>query len=349
MTTAVAAQGLFDRSVRHRIAIERYTAGEVKAVLRFIQDLERDTLERLAVLSVRRDLTRGQRADARQLEKLLRELRLIYAEGYSLLRARAFEGFEAFAALEAEFATGSLQAALDDLEGVAGSPASSLRAAGETGVLTPTTQQLAAVIASRPAEGRLLSTWFDDMEASQVARIEAALRLGFVEGETVAQMRARLEGVWNVNRRGAEAVIRTSFTHIAAEVAGESYARNPDLVQQVEWVSILDSRTTPICRARDGKRYPVDSGPRPPAHIRCRSTIIPIMDGIDAPARETYSEWLRRQSADVQRDILGPTRYDLFTQGKLKLDRFVGRDGEPLTLDELREREPRAFKRIGGE
>jgi SPP1 gp7 family putative phage head morphogenesis protein len=297
---------------------------------------------------LRRDLTRGQRAELRSLETLLRELRLVYAEGYTRLRERAFQGLESLAALEAEFATGSLAAAIDDLEGVSGSAAASLRAAGAAGILTPTADQLAAVINSRPAQGKLLAAWFEDMEASHVARIEQALRLGFVEGETIPQMQARLAGVWTLNRRGAEAVIRTSITHMSAEVAQLSYEANPDIVQQVEWVATLDSRTTPICRSRDGKRYPLNNGPRPPAHIRCRSTVIPIMDGIEPPERETYAQWLRRQSEDDQRDILGPTRFRLYREGNLSLDRFVGRDGDPLTLDELRERNPIAFARIGG-
>jgi SPP1 gp7 family putative phage head morphogenesis protein len=345
MTEQAVARGIFDRQLRHRIALERYASGEVRSILRFLQELEADTLEAVARLRIRGDLSRGSRAELRALEELLRELRLVYAEGYGRLTREAFGDFDALSRLEAEFVTGSLRAALVDLEAVSGAAAEALRSVGEAGVLRPTIPQLSAVVRSRPAQGKLLRSWFEEMEASHVSRIESALRIGFVEGETLPQLQRRMSAVWTLNRRGAEAVIRTAITHIAAEVAQESYAINPGLVQQVEWVSTLDSRTTPICRSRDGKRYPLDKGPRPPAHIRCRSTIIPIMDGITPPPRETYGQWLRRQSDDTQRDILGPTRYNLFSQGRLSIDRFTGRDGAPLTLDQLRDREPEAFTR----
>lgn len=345
MTAQEAADGLFNRGVRHRIALERYAAGEVRAILRFLSKLEDDTIERVAVLRVRADLTRGERAELSTLERFLREVRLIYAEGYAALRERAFRGFDDLAAFEAEFHSGSLARALDDLQSVAAGAAAG--AAGEAAITIPTAVQLKAVIESMPAQGKLLADWFSDMESSQIARVEQALRIGFVEGESVTQLRARLVGVWDLNRRSAEAVIRTAVTHIAANVAQESYEANPGLVTEVEWVSVLDSRTTDICRGRDGQRFPLNKGPRPPAHIRCRSTVIPIIEGVDPPKRRTYAEWLRSQTAEQQREILGPSRYALFTQGNLDLSRFIGRDGEPLTLAQIRELEPEAFRRAG--
>lgn len=40
-----------------------------------------------------------------------------------------------------------------------------------------------------------------------------------------------------------------------------------------------------ICRARDGKIYPIDSGPRPPAHPNCRSTTAPVLKSWESLAR----------------------------------------------------------------
>jgi hypothetical protein len=65
------------------------------------------------------------------------------------------------------------------------------------------------------------------------------------------------------------------------------------------------------------------------------------------PAKTTYQEWLSRQPAEIQDDILGPTRGKLFRDGGLKLDRFVNRDGDELTLDELRRRNRAAWERAG--
>jgi hypothetical protein len=70
------------------------------------------------------------------------------------------------------------------------------------------------------------------------------------------------------------------------------------------------------------------------------------MDG-QVPADTTYGEWLKNQSTARQDEILGPERGALFRQGKLPLDRFANDRGKWLSLDELRERDAKAFERAG--
>jgi SPP1 gp7 family putative phage head morphogenesis protein len=65
------------------------------------------------------------------------------------------------------------------------------------------------------------------------------------------------------------------------------------------------------------------------------------------PARTTYQQWLQGQPAEIQDDILGPKRGKLFREGGLTLDRFVNRQGDELTLDEIRERNEAEWKRSG--
>ena len=110
---------------------------------------------------------------------------------------------------------------------------------------------------------------------------------------------------------------------------------------------------------------PLD-GPKPPYHWRCRTTVIPVLkdefareipgstrpsvgpDGAEqVNSKTSYAEWLARQPAAFQKDVLGPARYELFSKGELSIDRFVDDDGKTLTLKQLREREPMAFERAG--
>lgn len=56
------------------------------------------------------------------------------------------------------------------------------------------------------------------------------------------------------------------------------------------------------------------------------------------PGSTTYQQFLKKQSREFQDEVLGPTRAQLFRDGELTLDRFVARDGDVLTLDELRTR-----------
>jgi hypothetical protein len=151
------------------------------------------------------------------------------------------------------------------------------------------------------------------------------------------------------------------------------------VIASVEWVSTLDARTSPMCRLRDGLQYTLEGhkpighavpwGAGPGAlHWCCRSTSTPVtkswkeltgvdveefspatrasMDG-EVPADMTYAEWLKKQSAARQDEILGATRGALFRRGGLELQGFYNNRGRYLSLQELRERDAAAFAKAG--
>lgn len=70
------------------------------------------------------------------------------------------------------------------------------------------------------------------------------------------------------------------------------------------------------------------------------------MDG-QVPKATTYGEWLQRQTAARQDEVVGPTRGRLMREGKLPFDALYTNRGEYLTLEKLRERHPGAFRRAG--
>ncbi len=65
------------------------------------------------------------------------------------------------------------------------------------------------------------------------------------------------------------------------------------------------------------------------------------------PAKVSYQQWLGRQSAAFQDDVLGQARGRLFRRGGLTLDRFVNRSGDELSLSQLARRDRDAFIRAG--
>lgn len=65
------------------------------------------------------------------------------------------------------------------------------------------------------------------------------------------------------------------------------------------------------------------------------------------PASTTYQDFLSRQSAEFQDQVLGKTRGALFRKGDLRLDQFVDRQGNELTLAELAATHPEAFDAAG--
>ncbi len=185
-----------------------------------------------------------------------------------------------------------------------------------------------------------------------------------------------MDGVRQVTRRGMEALVRTSINHATNQGRQMVWEANTDVVGSVRWVSTLDTRTTPICQHRDGRVGPVtDVGTwtppegatvldppmaRPPAHPNCRSTTVAVtkswrelgfdmdempagtrasMDG-QVPANMTYFQWLNKQSADVQKDVLGKTRYDMWKNDGITPDRFINDKGKYLTIRELKDLGP---------
>ena len=109
----------------------------------------------------------------------------------------------------------------------------------------------------------------------------------------------------------------------------------------------LDGRTCLECGIQDGKVYKtLDEAPSLPAHYNCRGLYLPLIRGIDnyegeraskdgpVPAKTTWEEWLKSQPESLQKDILGPSRYQLFKNGA-PLGGFVP-DGRKLSLEQWR-------------
>lgn len=179
------------------------------------------------------------------------------------------------------------------------------------------------------------------------------------------------DGVFEITTRHAQAIARNAATHVANQVSSEVNKANSDIVREEQWIATLDLRTCPICGSRDGQRWPVGEGPMPPAHppgpnggaCRCRRIAVVLslneimkaagskkrfkdfapstrasMNG-QVPETTTYSEWLGGLEPDEIKDAIGATRADLFTSGKLSIDRMVDQSGRVLTLEQIAARE----------
>jgi SPP1 gp7 family putative phage head morphogenesis protein len=302
-------QAIFDAVVRHRIALERATAADLKEVVKFLDEVKADIAARLA------RATPGRRA---QLESLLEDARSIQGEAYRKITDSLSTRFRDRAAKEAEF------------------HAEKFRAAGIEASINRLTGEAAFQAAmSRPMDGAILSDWLTELGEGGRRRVDKALRISWTEGESLGNAVRRVRATVDISKRSAQTLVRTANTHISNAVQQASAEANADIVKEVEWRSVLDSRTTWICRSRDGERYPIDSGPRPPAHPGCRSIVTEVLKDYAPPQRETYADWLKRQPASVQDEIIGPARGKLLRAGKFDVQDFVDLRGKPLTLDEL--------------
>lgn len=357
-----AVEQLTEISTRHQVFLERLKAGEVKEFQAYLKRIDKEIRDRLSVGS----LSEFQRA---RLEKLLKDidqqLKLIFAE----FEADLFERLKAVSEYEASFEVGALNSVIEspDFEAVLPAP----------------TQTWAAVKAAPLSVrdnngGKLLKPFVKDWTKKEREAVTGAIRRGFYEGQTNQQIIQAIrgtrankykDGLLAVTNRHAEAIVRTSVQHVASVARFQTWHANDDLVKGYQWVSTLDSRTTSQCRSLDGQVFKLKKGPKPPLHIRCRSTTAPVLDKrfsfLDegatrssagdvkgyVDANQSYYDWLKKQSAKFQDEAIGPARGKLLREGGLTADRFrklqLDKNLNPLTLDEMRKLEPLAFERAG--
>lgn len=350
---ATLNEDIQEQLIERAIYLQRFGNGLSDEVLALLRKMERDIERKLQ--TIRGPLTKT------ILETRLIEIRRII-HGYSPRLEKLLERqLKKLARIEATYAASQVKIGLGNFG------AGALAA----GVTRPDLTTIVTATHARPFQGRLLREWIQELDAATARAVRNAVRIGYAEGETLEQIVRRVvgtrrlnyrDGVMEINRRNAEAIVRTAISHYSTHARQKVYDDLADMLEGVKWVSTLDSRTTPLCRSRDGQVYPAKSGPRPPAHINCRSTVVPIVKGADAlglppatrasidgqvPEDVTYGPWLRTRSRGFVEDVLGKTRAKLFLDGDLKIDRFVNPRGQTYTLDELKSLFPSAWTKAG--
>lgn len=253
-------QQLHDLAVGHRIQLGRYSNTIVRDVIALLNRTDADIVARIT----RGDFDIGNHTRV-ELELLLDEVRQMTAD--------------AWAALGAE-----LGSQLDDLAGAEQDFSRSLVETGAVQVniqlqsMQLTTAQVVAAVKARPFQGRFLADWLKDTSEAAQRRVRDAIRQGFVESQSIDEIVRRIrgtraaqyrDGILEINRRSAEALVRTAITHTSSVAANLVYQDSADVIEAIVWVATLDSRTTLICIGLDGKTFPLDGGPRPPAHVNC--------------------------------------------------------------------------------
>jgi SPP1 gp7 family putative phage head morphogenesis protein len=348
----IAPQQLVEQTTRHQVYLEGLKSGEIKKVARFLRDLEKEVLTRLAGKDVT-GYTRG------RLERLITAIR------------------NDVAGVMGDYTDSIRQASLDLGLYEAGFEVRSL---GQVGLNAEFVIPAAVVVrravlnnpltARGPQGGLLMQGFLDTLSESAQNRVAGAIRLGYAQGLTTPQIATSVrETAFMQVEREAVAVTRTALQHAATQSREETWKANADIVKRVRWVSTLDSKTSDFCKSMDGRVFKIDEGPRPPGHYNCRSTTVAVLDeryafldeggtrfARDAegkatwvPANETYYGWLKRQPAEFQDSVIGPARGALLRNGGLSSERFaelsLNKTFKPRTLAEMRELEPVAFSR----
>jgi SPP1 gp7 family putative phage head morphogenesis protein len=245
---------------------------------------------------------------------------------------------------------------------------------------TVTAAQAYAAAMAKPAIG----SFFNDRLKGQTRLINivfsADILDGFLVKETTGTLIRRIRGtkaggfkdgiLGGPVKNNISELVRTSQNHLA-NVAREQAMADMG-VEEMQWRSTLDGRTSKLCATRDLKRYPIFEGPRPPAHRNCRSIMEPWIRGFEGrrpfvennkplgqinpadrivgqtSANTAYAKWFSGTSAKFQKEWLGPTRYSLYKKGGYSISRFVDpRTGREYSIEKLRVLDSDVFKELG--
>ncbi|URA06987.1 morphogenesis protein [Xanthomonas phage Elanor] len=258
-----ANEEILDATVRHQIKLLRFSNGEAQRAASILAESDEELVKLL-----QSGLTETSEARIRGLLAEVRRMRTAMAER---MQTELQHDMDGLAPTEASWEVSMLQGATPIALSFNSVPASVLKA-----------------VAGSPINGIPLEGWLGKMASNDVSRIEQQIRLGVLQGETIDQMVRRIrgtkaagykDGVLETTRREAEMIARTATNHVSTAARQSTWDANADIISGVRWVATLDGRTSPVCQSRDGEVYPIDKGPRPPAHPNCRSTVAPVLHG----------------------------------------------------------------------
>jgi SPP1 gp7 family putative phage head morphogenesis protein len=275
---------IMDALLRHQTYLLRYSGYVRNKILALLDQTEQDVLDKIRSRLANNDgLTTSK--EWKRLEALVASI--------GVVRGKAWD--EATRFFEDEMVK------LAFLEPVQIGQILTLTLPVQIDVVMPADRLLRSIALSRPFEGRILSEWAEAMQEEELRRISNAIKLGMTAGEDMETIARRVvgtgrlnhaDGILSMTRAQVQAVTRTAVMNVSNQARSEFLQANSDIIHGEYFVATLDSRTTPICRAMDGKTFDLGKGPIPPLHFNCRSLRVPAIDGILAGNRpaKPYTE-----------------------------------------------------------
>ncbi len=158
--------------------------------------------------------------------------------------------------------------------------------------------------------GETVEKAFRGIATRQQESLARHIRQGVFSGESTQEIARRMVGklefgtfptsVKQISQAGGEliklstnqiqTIVRTSVNQVQNQASQAVYAANSKVAPKYEYVATLDSRTSPICRRLDGRKFAYNKGPTPPQHFNCRSTTVPVVDYEGLRKREEFKD-----------------------------------------------------------
>ena len=118
--------------------------------------------------------------------------------------------------------------------------------------------------------------WISKINTTTMKQVQEAMANWIQSGDPLSVLENTLAPIFG--RVRAEMIAATEITRIFAEANSKAWT-STGFVSKVQWRTAQDERVCPICGPKAGQLYDVsDAGNRPPAHIRCRCWLQPVVD-----------------------------------------------------------------------
>lgn len=210
--------------------------------------------------------------------------------------------------------------------------ASQLPAGADITLLRPPSRELDLIV-QRTTEQITARSWALSQDAT--AAMHRALTTGMAAGVGPARVAERIieaaQTAFDGGLARAMVIARTEMIDAHRIGAELSQQANTDVLAGWYWWAQLGPRTCPSCIEQHGRLHPIDE-PGPLDHHQGRCARVPktrswreLGFDIDEPnirAPQDGQAWFRTQPETVQRNILGPKRYEAWKAGDYPRERW---------------------------
>jgi SPP1 gp7 family putative phage head morphogenesis protein len=240
--------------------------------------------------------------------------------------------------------------------------------------------------------GQTVEKAFRGIADNQKDALTRHIRQGVFSGESTADIARRMVGKLEFGQKALSSrqkalaggeltiaanhqirtIVRTSVNQVQNQASQAVYAANSKVAPKYEYVATLDSKTSPICKRLDGRKFEYNKGPTPPQHFNCRSTTVPVVDyaglkkqkGFEdltpppkgkvvtrptgegtgrVPQDTQYGDWLLGQDKKLKVKTLGNEQKVRYFErlakkegsGQKAIRKMIREDGSERTLEQL--------------
>lgn len=171
-----------------------------------------------------------------------------------------------------------------------------------------------------------------------VNQLGDTLTEGIARGWSPRRTARRMSELYDTPRWRALTITRTETMRAYREASRRSIETDRDVIAGTTWVAALDATTCIVCWEMHGQQF--DAGYTMATHPNCRCRLVPRtkswaelgFDGIEDPPELHVTDGdtlFRRQPAALQRQVLGPGKWQAWQDGRIDLADLVGERFDP--------------------